>query len=56
MATTVLTLDVRNLPEVIFEIRKQMADVLRAEAESTDDISLARKLHEIAADFEVDCE
>lgn len=52
MATNHLTFDVRNMPEVLWEMRRQLAQILRDEAEG-EDPRVARKLREIAALFEV---
>ena len=47
-----LTVDVRNMPDLIFEVRKEMAKVLRDEAETEADPRIGRRLREIAARFE----
>lgn len=50
--THTLILDVTGIPEVLFGMFKQMADMLREEADSEADPRLQRKLRELAARFE----
>lgn len=52
MADAHLTIDVMNMPELIFHIRMEFAGVLREEADSEADPRIARRLREIAARFE----
>jgi hypothetical protein len=47
-----VSVDVRNMPEVIAEILSLCATRLREEADSEADQRIARRLMEIAADFE----
>lgn len=52
MAKEKLTLDVRGVPECVWEARRALADLLRREADETLDVMLEEKLREIAARFE----
>lgn len=47
-----MQVDVRNLPDVIFEIRREMAKVLHEEAGAEANPVVARRLREVAAGFE----
>lgn len=47
-----LSLDVRGIPELVWECRREMAQVLRQEAESEAHPLLNRRLEEIARRFE----
>lgn len=47
-----MSVNVRNLPEVIFAIRKEFADVLRVHAGSESNPETARRFREAAAEFE----
>lgn len=53
MANATVTIDVLNVPELIHCVMRQCANRLRDEAESEADPRIARRLIEIAADFEV---
>lgn len=53
MASSRLTINVENMPEVIARIRVEMAGVLRHEADAEADPRVARRLREIADIFEV---
>lgn len=46
-----ITLNIQNMPEVMWEIRKACADMLREEAQG-EEPRFARKLLELAALFE----
>lgn len=52
MANTHLTIDLRGWPEVIWAIRREMAHVLREEADGEINPAVSRKLRELAAAFE----
>lgn len=52
MASSQLTIDVKNMPELIHALLVRMSNLLREEAESESDPRVARKLLEIAARFE----
>lgn len=47
-----LTLDIKNIPELIFEVRREMARVLREEADTEADPRMARRLRELSDRFE----
>lgn len=47
-----IVVEVRNMPEVIWKLRREMANVLREEAKSERG-RIATRLREIAARFEV---
>lgn len=47
-----VTIDVRYVPELIWGLRKEMASIIRQEAEAESDIRVQRRLHVIAAVFE----
>lgn len=51
MATQHVRLSVEKMPEVIFALRKEMACILRAEADGEPEI-VAAKLRALAAAFE----
>lgn len=53
MATNRFTVDITKFPEALFAMRKQMAALLRSEAETEADPRIARRLIEIANMFEV---
>lgn len=44
--------DVRGVPELVWQARHELAGLLRKEAEAEADPRLARRLAAIAADFE----
>jgi hypothetical protein len=46
-----LTFNIENMPEVIFAMRREMANMLR-EAAIGEPIAVRRKLFAVAADFE----
>lgn len=48
-----VTLSVRNMPEVLSALRESLARILREEADAEADPRVARRLREIAAEFEV---
>lgn len=48
-----MTLDIKNIPEVIAELRREMAEILREAADVEASIYVRGRLHEIAAAFEV---
>lgn len=48
-----VTVDVLNVPELIYNVRNQCADMLREEADSEANPRIARRLRELAAAFEV---
>ena len=52
MAAVTFSLDVLNIPELIWDVRKEMADLLREEARSEGDPRIALRLEEIANVFE----
>lgn len=54
MASNELTVvvDVKNVPEIVFELRREMAKILRDEAEGEHPL-VAKKLREVADVFEV---
>lgn len=45
-------IDVRNLPEVLYEIRHELVQVLRMQAGQEANPVVARRLREIAGEFE----
>lgn len=47
-----MTLDVLHVPELIWETRRAMADLLREEADAEANPAVARRLREIADAFE----
>ena len=53
MATAVIEIDVRNIPELVADVRLEMASVLREEADAEGDPRIARRLIDIATAFEV---
>lgn len=52
MAKMSMRIDVLNVPELVWQTRQAMADLLREEAESEADPRIARRLMEIAGVFE----
>jgi hypothetical protein len=52
MSESRLVIDVKNMPEVLWEMRHAIASALRHEAEGEGDSRVARRLIEIAAQFE----
>jgi len=52
MAIAKLTLDVKNMPEVVWACRRELAKILRAEAEAEVSNAVASKLRSIADRFE----
>lgn len=48
-----VTLSVRDMPEVLSALRESLARILREEAGAESDLRTARRLREIAAEFEV---
>lgn len=52
MASDRLTVDVKNVPEIVHALCVRMSNLLREEAEAESDPRVARKLREIAARFE----
>lgn len=55
MASAKITLEISGLPEVIQALRRQLAQILRNEADGEPD-HVARKLNRIADDFETGIE
>jgi hypothetical protein len=53
MANMKVTIDVLNTPELIFRVRREFAEMLRYEADTEGNPAVARRLRELAADFEV---
>lgn len=51
--TMTIGVSVNDMPETIYNLRKEFATMLNAEAESEGDPKIARRLREIAAAFEV---
>lgn len=47
-----LTIDVQNVPELIAELRREMAAILRAEAQDEPSRYVRERLESIAATFE----
>lgn len=47
-----ISVNVRNLPEVLFAIRKEFADVLRGQAGAETNPVVARRFREVADEFE----
>lgn len=52
MAPMTMTFSVRDIPEVLAELRREIASILLAEAEGEGDPRVARRLATIAAAFE----
>ena len=52
MASTRMEIDVRRVPEVLFEMRRSLADMVREVAQD-EEPAVAARLREIAALFEV---
>lgn len=52
MAKMSMRIDVLHVPELVWQTRQAMADLLREEAESEADPRIARRLREIAGVFE----
>ncbi len=52
MADGHITIDMTKWPEALFAIRKEMAKLLRDEAETESDPRFARRLRELADVFE----
>jgi hypothetical protein len=52
MATSTVTIDVKNIPELVHCVMAQCAERLREEADSEADPRIASRLREIAASFE----
>jgi hypothetical protein len=48
----VVTINVEKMPDVIWQLRKEMATMLRREAESEADPRVSRKLERVAMAFE----
>lgn len=53
MARASISIDVLNVPELVWQTRQAMANLLREEADSEADPRIAQRLREIAAVFEV---
>lgn len=47
-----ITIDVLNMPELIAAVRREMATILREEADAESDPRIARRLRALAAAFE----
>jgi two-component sensor histidine kinase len=52
MAKASITIDVKNMPEMIHSVMRECAKRLRDEADSEADPRVAQRLREIAASFE----
>ena len=52
MATSIITVDIKNMPEVIWAVRREMAKILREEADDEMHRYFARKLRSLANRFE----
>ena len=47
-----VTIDVRHVPELVWDLRREMALMLREEADAEDDPRVQRRLRTIATAFE----
>jgi hypothetical protein len=52
MAKADLSIDVRGIPEVIWSVRREMANLLREQADVEISPAVARRLRELADAFE----
>lgn len=52
MAASRFVMDVRGIPELVWQCRRELADLLRGEAEAESDPRVARRLRAVAALFE----
>lgn len=48
-----LTIDIMNMPEALWSIRREMAQLLRGHADAEISVRVAARLREIATEFEV---
>lgn len=56
MASSTVTIEVTKWPEALFVIRREMANLLRREADAEADPRFAKKLMALAAEFEAGSE
>lgn len=47
-----MTFSIRDMPDVLWEMRRELARVLRDEADAEADPRVARRLHDVADAFE----
>jgi hypothetical protein len=52
MAASKFTIEITKFPEALWAMRKELAGLLRSEADAEADPRIARRLREIAATFE----
>jgi hypothetical protein len=53
MSTHTIEIRIADMPEVIFALRRELAKVLKREAEAETDPTVARRLYETADKFEI---